>query len=176
MQANNIANAKALSAAAEPEVQKYLGTVVLPGLAGTTAENATPAELLAMLKWEFAHQQLQHSAPTRPWPKPPATGVRDDSDLNTTLGNRYIQNVWQRYLLGIELKSAALGGGYIMEQFMKYPPFLNRVHPKLREANDRCVAICVASTVSGGGRRRTCQPRVCEPRDTLMDVRALACS
>lgn len=176
VQANNVANAKALSAAAEPELQKYLGTVVLPGLAGTAAENATPAELLAMLKWEFEHQQLQHSAPTRPWPKPPATGVRDDSDLNTTLGNRYIQNVWQRYLLGVELKSAALGEGYIMEQFMKYPPFLNRDHPTLREANDRCVPNCVAGTGPESGGIRMFQLRMCEPRNIRTDVSALVCS
>lgn len=86
-----------------------------------------------MLDWAFEHQQIIHNAPSAAG----QAAIDDDTDMDTTLANGYLQNIWQRYLLGAENASNAVDEGYIMEHYMHHPPFGDPTHPTLREANDR---------------------------------------
>ena len=126
----NVRGAAAQSALAEAWLATHLDTVVRPGLTGLPCAAATAEELLAIVKWEFNHQQLIHNAPVQPG----QAGIDDDTDLKTTLMNSYIQNVCQRYLLGEESKNNFEGESGIMEQYMAFPPFVDPAHPTLREA------------------------------------------
>ena len=74
--------------------------------------------------------------------KPRVQVISDDTDMQTTLTNGYLQNVVQRYVLGVEPWNDPTGGnmqgeGWIMENYMNFPPFKNPQRPTLREANDR---------------------------------------
>ena len=100
---------------------------------GLPCENATPDELLSILSWEFQRLPILHNAPIVPG----ANQIDDDTDLFTTLTNSYLQNVCQRYLLGVEPKNNFAGEQDIMVRYLNYPSFKDPTHPTLREANDR---------------------------------------
>ena len=129
-----VKDAPARSAAAKPWVLNYLDTAVRPKIQNLWCANATAEELLDIVQWEFAHQAIIHNGPIA---KGDPTQISDDTDLFTSLTNGYMQNVCQRYVLGVEATSNFVGEGGIMTHYMGYPPFKNPNHPTLREANDR---------------------------------------
>ena len=61
-------------------------------------------EMLDLLTWEFMRLPLTHNAPLKD-----AAAINDDTKMTTTLTNGYLQNVAQRYLLGVESKSNLIG-------------------------------------------------------------------
>ena len=134
--AGNVKDAADKSAAAEPWVRTYLETTVRKGITNLWCANASTDELLEILKWEFAHQSILHNGPVD---KGDPTQISDDTDLFTTLSNGYLQNVCQRYVLGVEASNNFVGESNIMVEYMNYPPFTNTTKPTLREANDRVV-------------------------------------
>ena len=87
-----------------------------------------------MLTWEFKRLPILHNGPLNTKEDP---AISDDSDLTTTLSNGYLQNVCQRYVLGVEGKTNFENEGAISEKYMHYRPFENKERPTLREANDR---------------------------------------
>lgn len=118
------------------------GTRNLPGvwskllkcvISGLPCSNMSPDELIDMLEWEFTHLPLIHNLPVTPG----RDTIGDDTDLFTTMTNRYLQNVCQRYLMGTESTSHFIGESDVMVNVMHYPPFSDPTHPSLREANDR---------------------------------------
>jgi hypothetical protein len=147
--ANNLKTAKADSAAAKSWLLTHLDTVVRPKLQKDKfpawVKDANASTLLDALTWEFRHQTLLHNAPI--YSKHAL--IQDDSDLNTTLRNGYLQNVCQRYLLGQENQANFVNEGNIMTQFMGYPSFNKR--PTLREVNDRVMYLSTNWQKSPGG-------------------------
>ena len=135
VRAANVKDAATLSAAAEPKVLSLLDAALQSGqLKGLWVENLTSAALLDVLRWEYRHQSILHNGPLRRGATP---DIDDDTDMVTTLTNGYMQNVLQRYVLGVEHTSNAMGEGAIMENYMGFPPFARPTHPTLREVNDR---------------------------------------
>lgn len=89
-----------------------------------------------MLSWEFARLPLIHNGPLDD--SDPA-GCKDDTDLFTSLTNGYLQNVCQRFVLGVEADSNLEGEHEIMTGYMGLPKFSRGPgDPTLREANS-CV-------------------------------------
>jgi hypothetical protein len=129
-------NAKSLHAAAEPWVRHYLETQVRPNIKNLWCANSTTDELLAILSWEFRNQPVVHNGP---WHADEPGQVGDDTSLNTSLENGYLQNIVHRYLLGMETKDHFRAEQYLMTQYMNFPLFKNVEHPTMREANDRVV-------------------------------------
>lgn len=127
------ANAKTKSDAAAESVTQQLVDMQkkLSGLPKEIRELSS-AQLLELLKWEFTHLQLNHNGPLVD-----AAQVNDDTCMKTTLTNGYLQNVAQRYVMGVESRKNLVGESEIMVDYMGYPPFKNSVSPTLREANDR---------------------------------------
>ena len=135
VRASNVKDAASLSAAATPKVMSLLDATRASGkLKGLWCENSTSDELLAVLQWEYMHQSILHNGPLKRGTTP---DINDDTDMVTTLSNGYMQNVIQRYVLGVEHTGNAMGEGGIMESYMGYPPFAHPTQPTLREANDR---------------------------------------
>ena len=133
VRATNVAPSASLSKGAEPAVLRLLDQL-RPALSGLWCENLSAPELLDVVRWEFAHQSILHNGPLR---RGATADINDDTDLVTTLTNGYMQNVLQRYVLGVEHATNAMGEGRVMEEYMGYPPFRHPTHPTLREANDR---------------------------------------
>ena len=132
----NLQNVQNQSDFAKTYVMQMIDTQMRPDLKDMPwLFTKTTEELYDMLAWEFSHQQIIHNGPIMA----DAANVDDDTDLMTTLSNGFIQNVWQRYLLGQQTVTEAVGEGYIMEQYMHYPAFNNAQHPTMREANDRVI-------------------------------------
>jgi hypothetical protein len=88
----NIKNAAAQSAAAKGWLQNYLQTPSFKKeIADLSIANSTTDELIEMLVWEFKRLAIIHNGPLIGESK----GVQDDSDLETTRSNGYLQNVCQ---------------------------------------------------------------------------------
>ena len=118
--AKQTAGAAAASAAAEPWVRSYIESM-RPKLASLPCSNASTDELLAMLTWEFKHMALLHNGPlVNPAP------VADDTNMVTTLTNGYLQNVAQRYVLGVEGASNFQGEMGLMQRYLGFPRALRR--------------------------------------------------
>jgi hypothetical protein len=101
---------------------------------GLSMVNASTATIVEILKWEFKRLPILHNGPLNPG----GGDIPDDSDLLTTLSNGYIQNVCQRWLLGVEKKGNFEGEcNNIMPNYMHFKPFQHADEPTLREANDR---------------------------------------
>ena len=132
VRARNVANAASQSQAAKPWVLNHIDTVVRPGLTGLPCASEPAETLLEMLTWEFKRLPSIHNAPLEQ-----KAAINDDTDMQTTLTNGYLQNVAQRYVLGVEETNNMIGEGRIMETYMNFPPFKNKYRPTLREANDR---------------------------------------
>ena len=90
------------------------------------------SELFALLEWEFKRLPLTHNAPLKD-----AAKINDDTKMMTTLTNGYLQNVAQRYLLGVESKKNLINEGSIMVEYLGCTPFAVEDQPTLREANSR---------------------------------------
>lgn len=65
-------------------------------------------EMMDVLQWEFARLPLIHNAPLED-----AAQINDDTKMTTTLTNGYLQNVAQRYLLGVESKKNLINEGAV---------------------------------------------------------------
>lgn len=89
-------------------------------------------ELLELLTWEFRRLPLIHNAPLED-----AAKINDDTKMMTTLTNGYLQNVAQRYLLGVESQKNLINEGRIMVDYLGCTPFAVEDQPTLREANSR---------------------------------------
>lgn len=123
--AANIANAAAESEDARDELLGMLSC------SSEKCERMTQAELLDLLAYEFERLPLIHNGPYLD------SEVGDDTDLNTTLLNGYLQNVVHRYVLGYDKDGHALAESATMERLFGYPAFKNTSDPTLIEANDR---------------------------------------
>ena len=71
------------------------------------------SELFALLEWEFKRLPLIHNAPLKD-----AAKINDDTKMMTTLTNGYLQNVAQRYLLGVESKHNLINEGQVRPGLM----------------------------------------------------------
>eukprot|EP00935_MAST-01C_sp_MAST-1C-sp1_P001542 g1542.t1 len=101
---------------------------------GLPMANASADTLINMLKWEFKRLPILHNGPLLPG----GGEIADDSDLETTLSNGYLQNVCQRWLLGVEQKNNFEGEcNDIMVNYMHFRPFEKQDTPTLRETNNR---------------------------------------
>jgi hypothetical protein len=64
-------------------------------------QNLSNPQLLEMFEWEFQRLPLFHNAPVDArGVDDPDTPVHDDSPLNITLNNGFIQNPCERYVYG----------------------------------------------------------------------------
>ena len=88
------------------------------------------SDLLELLQWEFKRLPLIHNAPLVD-----AAQVNDDTKMMTTLTNGYLQNVAQRYLLGVESTSNLQGEDEVMVDYLGVPPLKKKNQPTLREAS-----------------------------------------
>jgi hypothetical protein len=84
-------------------------------------------EVLTALQWEFQRLPLIHNAPLEN-----AAKINDDTKMMTTLTNGYLQNVAQRYLLGVESKANLLSEGAIMVKYLGCTPYKIEDQPTLR--------------------------------------------
>ena len=87
------------SAAARPWALAYMGSAAVRSRLHASLQHYSNEQLLAMFSWEFERLPLFHNAPLDSFG---ATlfAVQDDTPLNVTLDNGYLQNVCQRYVLG----------------------------------------------------------------------------
>jgi hypothetical protein len=85
--------------------QGWLDSVIASQDFRTTIANLPMAKanvsvIVEMLQWEFKRLPILHNGPLLQG----GGAIPDDSDLETTLSNGYLQNVCQRWLLGVEGK------------------------------------------------------------------------
>jgi hypothetical protein len=131
----NTKDSKVKSAAARrwlsTEVQ---ATAFRQKIANLPCANASTNDIIGMLSWEFKRLPILHNGPLNPG----GGSIPDDSDLLTTLSNGYLQNVCERWLLGVEGKGNFEGEcNNIMTNFMHFAPFEKPDTPTLREVNNR---------------------------------------
>jgi hypothetical protein len=131
----NIKDSKAKSAAARSWLSTEVQTAAFRKQIGNLpCANASTDDIIGMLSWEFKRLPILHNGPL----KLGGGSIPDDSDLLTTLSNGYLQNVCQRWLLGVEEKGNYEGEcNNIMTKFMHFAPFEKPDEPTLREANNR---------------------------------------
>jgi hypothetical protein len=130
VRAKGAAGAQAKSQAALPWLRNYLETM-RPKLAGLPVANLTTDELIDVVTWEWAHIGLQHNGPATT----PAS-IPDDDRLLTNLNNGYIQNVCQRYVMGVEVSSQFTYQDSVLVSYLGFPPFADQTRPTMREANN----------------------------------------
>ena len=92
-----LADAKSQSDAAKPQVidaiEKIRSQLLSP------YNTYTSEQLLEMFSWEFKRLPIYHNGPLDA-AEQTKSSITDDTVLNVTLKNGYIQNVCQRYVLG----------------------------------------------------------------------------
>ena len=128
-----IAKAQSDHEAARPYMLSLMQSVVQPACAGLPCAGSTPAELLTMLDYEWTHDWIIHNAPAD---ETDPAGIVDDTVLRTTLTNGYLQNVCQRYALGVENIRNYQGEYAIMREYMHIPAAKDVNDPTLRESNE----------------------------------------
>jgi hypothetical protein len=117
----NTKDSKAKSAAARSWLSTEVQTPAFrQEITNLPCANATTDDIIGMLSWEFKRLPILHNGPLLPG----GGSIPDDSDLLTTLSNGYLQNVCQRWLLGVEGKGNYEGEcNNIMTNFMHFAPF-----------------------------------------------------
>lgn len=91
------------SVAAKPWVLQYMGSSVVRGHLDSSLQKYSNAQLLEMFEWEFKRLPIFHNAPidAEDVDRSCSSGIIcDDSSLNVSLGNGYLQQPCQRYVLG----------------------------------------------------------------------------
>ena len=93
------ADAAAQSAAAKPWALSYMGSSAVRGRLDASLQHYSDEQLLDMFTWEFQRLPLMHNAPLDSYGATLAA-VQDDTPMNVTLDNGYLQTPCQRYTLG----------------------------------------------------------------------------
>jgi hypothetical protein len=114
----NTDNAKTQSDAKTAALTAILATAKTK-MAGLPCAGSTPAELFQMLQYEFLRIPIIHNAPFQQG----GAAIADDTDLFTTLRNGYLQNVIQRFVMGIQDSGHMEGEGGIMVNYLHYQKF-----------------------------------------------------
>lgn len=127
----NVRSAANFSESAVPWLRRTL-TAQRSLLKGLPCENTTLDELVEIVTWEFAHLAIIHNGPLA------AEGslAEDDTRLSTNLDNGYIQNVVQRYVMGVEPTTKYSLEQGLMQTYLHFPVPKDKAQPTLREAND----------------------------------------
>ena len=93
-------DAKLRSAAAQQWVIDYLNSSTTRSRLDPLLAAMTPQQLLERLDWEMARLPIVHVAPVSDISAGEMPGLEDDTPLNVTLRNGYVQNVCHRYVFG----------------------------------------------------------------------------
>ena len=86
------------SAVAKPWALSYMGSSAVRSRLHPSLQHYTNAQLLEMFTWEFERLQIFHNAPLDSFGEKYAH-VADDTPLNISLENGYLQTTCQRYVL-----------------------------------------------------------------------------
>ena len=109
-----INESQSLSEAARPWVLEYMGSDAVRTHLHPSLQTLSNADLLARFEWEYSRLPIIHNAPVD------AANVADliymqsidDTTLNLTLENGFIQNTCQRTVDGASREPAAVGNAY----------------------------------------------------------------
>jgi Cys-rich protein (TIGR01571 family) len=131
------AQAVKASAAAEPWVLSYFSSETVRSVLHPSLQNYSSKELLDMFAWEFQRLPLIHNAPVDAWDVDRAF-IEDDSPMDVTLSNMYIQQPCQRYVLGgpESLWRTLMYGNMYSQHFDLAVDHLCDLTASLRQSND----------------------------------------
>eukprot|EP01052_Picozoa_sp_SAG31_P034481 SAG31_NODE_4035_length_3645_cov_1.508460_2_plen_982_part_00 len=123
------------SAAAKQYALNYMADI-LPSL-DPTLQHLSPDELLQMFTWQFQRLPVFHNAPLDSWDVD-RIGINDDSPLNITLSNGYIQQPCEREVLGgpQNLEATIMYGDMYKSHFDLPVKHLCDLTATLQKAND----------------------------------------
>jgi Cys-rich protein (TIGR01571 family) len=99
------------SAAARPWALSYMGSPAVRSRLHASLRHYSDEQLLQMFAWEFERLPIFHNAPLDSFGETLGQ-VRDDTPLNVSLDNQYLQNTCQRYVLGGPESFWSVGLGY----------------------------------------------------------------
>jgi len=143
-QAKVIANithfAKAHSSAAKSWVLQYMGSHAVRSRLMPLLQNLSNSQLMERFTWEFQHLPIFHNSPTSNW-EATESFLRDDTPINLTVFDRYLQNTCIRETLGGPQMTSDgepfhyLYSSYFVEMGMP-PAAFGNPHWPLRQSNE----------------------------------------
>ena len=141
-------DAQQQSAAAQSWVIDHLGSPTTRARLDPSLAVMTPEQLLERLDWEMARLPIIHNAPVSDISAGEMPGLQDDTPLNVTLRNGYLQNVCHRYVFGgsrppeSKLRAITNYANGVFHAHYHMPPYSDTV--TAREANE-CMIFCATN-------------------------------